>query len=96
MELLGLFEHVNGAVHVILFLINPAKVEGGLDVIVVSGGGEELFLCLLEEVEVVVALPQRRLPPWVLVVIELRRHHCQLQALLEVMLHVEEVLEDQS
>lgn len=81
---------------VILFFVDLAKVQKRVDVVIMLNRGQQLLLRFLQEVQMVVALPQGQLPPRILVIVELRCITSQLQAFLEVMLYVEEVLEDKA
>jgi hypothetical protein len=93
MHLLRLPKSCQTAFHIVLLLANAAEVEVSLDVVVMFDGGEQLFFALLEEAELVVALPQRQFPPGVLIVVRLCGVTGQLQTFANVVLHVEEVLE---
>lgn len=81
---------------IILFFVDLAKVQKGVDVVIMLNRGQQLLLRFFQEVQMVVTLPQGQLPPRIFVIVEFRCKTSQLQAFLEVMLYVEEVLEDEA
>jgi hypothetical protein len=72
----GLFEDIYGFIHTVLFFIDFAEVEIGLNCMVVPQRGRELLFCFFKKVEVIVALPQSNFPPGILKIVDFGGNDC--------------------